>query len=54
MRDPMAAREVATTMSVRLNGRVRGQPHLQALAIAVPNGGQSIWGFTLSERPLIN
>jgi PAS domain S-box-containing protein len=50
----MATREIATPVCVTLSGRRSGLSQLQALAVAVPDREQSVWGFSISERPRLN
>jgi PAS domain S-box-containing protein len=50
MQSQLAARETASAVSVRLRAGQHGRPVLQALAIAVPDGGQSMWAFSMRER----
>lgn len=54
MRAEMAVHQMATAVSVSLCARRHGRPDLQALAVAVPDRHQPLWGFSISERPRLN
>jgi len=54
MQVQMANRETATSVAVTLSGCKSGAAGLTAIAVAVPDRHQSLWGFSISERPRLN
>lgn len=54
MREQMIAREATTVVSLRLKNTRPVGASLQALAIAVPDEEEPMWGFSISERSRVN